>query len=96
MREVAVRVGVNIATLDYYFSTKEELVQEVVKYLLHQFFIVTSPLPADYEDTPVAQLKQVFVDFQYRLEHEPDTFLVMNELHLAYKIAPYRRKAMEK
>lgn len=36
-REVAARAGVNIATLHYYFATKENLIRGVVDYIERQF-----------------------------------------------------------
>ncbi len=36
-RNVAARAGVNIATLHYYFSTKEDLIRGVVDYIQQQF-----------------------------------------------------------
>src|SRR5437588_12519078 len=36
-RDVAMRAGVNIATLHYYFTSKEELIDGVVDYLLDLF-----------------------------------------------------------
>jgi len=36
-REVAARAGVNIATLHYYFATKEDLIRGVVDYIEQQF-----------------------------------------------------------
>jgi AcrR family transcriptional regulator len=95
VREVAAQAGVNIATLHYYFPTKEALVQGVVAYLLHQFLNVTAPVLGGSEETPAAQLKQVFLDFQYQLEHEPEIFLVMNELHLVAPRNPAVFQALE-
>ena len=42
-RNVAARVGVNIATLHYYFARKEDLIQGVVEYLLQQFMMAYLP-----------------------------------------------------
>ena len=35
-RDVALKVGINSATLHYYFPTKEALVQGVVAHLMHE------------------------------------------------------------
>ncbi len=95
VREVAARAGVNIATLHYYFATKEELVQGVVEYLMHQFLAVTAPVSKAYQGSAPEQLKQVFADFQYQLEQEPAIFLVMNELHLVAPRNPDVYRALQ-
>jgi AcrR family transcriptional regulator len=82
VRDVADRVGVNIATLHYYFSTKDVLVQGVVEHMARMFstFNVTpvsdAPQPAD------EQVRQMFAEVQYQLEHSPAMFVVLTELHL--------------
>src|ERR1700716_4517889 len=48
-REVAAEVGLNIATLHYYFPTKEALIQGVVDYATQRFRSTLTPhgSPAD-------------------------------------------------
>jgi AcrR family transcriptional regulator len=82
VREVAAQVGVNIATLHYYFPTKESLVREVVGYLRQQFITITASLPDAYQDSPPERLRQIFVDLRYQFEQVPELFVVLNELHL--------------
>src|SRR5712692_9477299 len=45
-RSVAERAGVNIATLHYYFPTKEALIGGVAQYLAARFISLHGPRPA--------------------------------------------------
>src|SRR5262245_14091555 len=81
VREVAERAGVNIATLHYYFSTKEALIAGVVEYLLHQFVTLEAPTP-EGELTAADKLRQVFRDLEFQLREAPEMFVVLTELHL--------------
>ncbi|MEP7284164.1 MAG: TetR/AcrR family transcriptional regulator [Chloroflexota bacterium] len=82
VREVAARIGVNIATLHYYFNSKEDLIRGVVEYLLHQFITVEAPLPAEGVQNALQKLHQSFADLQYQLQVAPEMFVVLTELHL--------------
>jgi AcrR family transcriptional regulator len=83
VRDVAAQAGVNIATLHYYFNTKEDLVKGVVDHLLHLFISIEAPqTPEDSTPAPVRQLRQIMADLQYQLETAPEMFVVLTELHL--------------
>jgi AcrR family transcriptional regulator len=82
VREVAGRAGVNIATLHYYFASKDALVHGVVEYILSQFLTVTAPaLAVDTASAP-QQLRGMFADLRHQLQEMPQMFLVLTELHL--------------
>ncbi len=83
IREVASRVGLNHATLLYYFPTKEALIKGVVDYCAHQFDVLQAPnAPVDLA-TPHAQLYQRYLaDLAYQLREVPELFLVLDELLL--------------
>src|SRR5438094_8371030 len=51
-RDVAADVGVNIATLHYYFPTKEALIRSVIGHAMQRF---TETMPRD--GSPVEQLR---------------------------------------
>src|SRR5690349_16386707 len=51
-RDVAAEAGVNIATLHYYFPTKEALIRNVIGQAMHQF---GETMPSD--GSPVEQLR---------------------------------------
>lgn len=81
-RDIAARVGMNIATLHYYFPRKEDLIQAVVEYLLQQFMTAYMPdFPLEMK-TPLEQLRGELVEMQYLLQEKPGMFIVMNELIL--------------
>lgn len=81
-RDVAARVGVNIATLHYYFTTKEDLIQGVVEYLLRQFMTAYLPGSAIEMRTPLEQIQGEIAETQLLLRKKPNTFVVLNELAL--------------
>jgi len=83
IREVAEAVGINNATLHYYFPTKEDLIKTVVDYLGHLFMETHSPdMMVDETSTPREKLKQYFVDLEYQINISPERFIVMDELFL--------------
>jgi AcrR family transcriptional regulator len=81
-RQVAERVGVNIATLHYYFASKEDLIQGVVEYLLKQFMTAYLSGSAQEMRTPLEQIRGELKEMQYLLQVKPEMFVVLNELAL--------------
>src|SRR5437868_9563333 len=66
-RDVAMRAGVNIATLHYYFARKEDLIEGVVGYLLDLFSSESSQdLQLDLS-TPLGHLQAMFRNTVYRM-----------------------------
>ncbi|GCE24233.1 TetR/AcrR family transcriptional regulator [Dictyobacter kobayashii] len=88
-RDVAAQAGVNIATLHYHFSGKEDLIQAVVEYVMHIF---STPLPVTPEivkpTTAWDQLKLMFYGIQYRQQATPELFVVLSELVLRAQRSP--------
>lgn len=82
VRDVANAAGINIATLHYYFPTKEDLVGAVGEEIFQQFLSVTAPVAESSQSAPDQQLRQVFVDMQQQLERVPDLFVALHELQL--------------
>lgn len=76
-RDVATDVGVNIATLHYYFPTKETLVRAVVAHAMGRF---RSTLSAS--GTTEARLRGHFAGLRRLAREEPELFAVMGELAL--------------
>lgn len=76
-REVAAEAGVNIATLHYYFPTKEALIGGVVEHAMRLF---RSTLPVS--GSPGDQLRGHFAGLRRLVRTEPDLFAVMGELAL--------------
>jgi AcrR family transcriptional regulator len=74
-REVAAAVGVNIATLHYYFPRKEDLIRGVVAYAMRRFR-GTLGGAGSAED----QLRAHFLGLRRLARDEPELFAVMAEL----------------
>lgn len=79
-RDIAARVGINIATLHYYFDTKEALVAAVVDYLLEKFRTIKAPLVED--PTALEELRHLFATQTHRRRVEPRLDVVMQEMML--------------
>lgn len=77
-REVAERVGINSATLHYYFPTKEALIQGVVEHLMDE---LRTPRAA-IKDTcsSMDRLRAEFEDIRLRLRDAPEQLIVLTEL----------------
>jgi AcrR family transcriptional regulator len=76
-REVAAAVGVNIATLHYYFPSKEDLIRGVVGHAMQRFqTTLQSKGEAD------EQLRGHFQGLRRLAREEPELFKVMGELAL--------------
>jgi AcrR family transcriptional regulator len=76
-RDVAADVGVNIATLHYYFPTKEALIRGVIGHALKRF---TDTLPG--EGTPVVQLRGHLYALAQLLKEDQQLWAVLGELVL--------------
>lgn len=78
-REVAARAAVNIATLHYYFATKEALIAGIAESLLEQFRQEGEALAAE---SPAAQLHAELSSATVRMRKSPAIFIVLCELWL--------------
>jgi TetR/AcrR family transcriptional repressor of nem operon len=74
-REVALEVGVNIATLHYYFPTKESLIRGVLEYAMSRFRTTLEP-----HGSPGDQLRNHLRAVRKLLVAEPELGMVMGEL----------------
>lgn len=81
-RDIAARAGVNIATLHYYFASKEDLIQGVVEYLLKHFMMAYLPNSPFEMKTPLEQIRGELAEVHHLLQEKPEMFIVMNELVL--------------
>ena len=82
-REIAARVGVNVATLHYYFPTKEALIQGVVGHAMGRF---RSTLSVD--GSTAARVRGHFAGLRRLARDEPELFAVMGELALRARRDP--------
>jgi AcrR family transcriptional regulator len=82
VRDVAGQVGINIATLHYYFPTKEALVTAVVQQIIGNLDRVPHAYPAPAEDAdPLALLTDHIGHILRRFETEREQFVVLDELY---------------
>lgn len=88
-RDVAAEVGVNIATLHYYFPTKEGLIRGVVEHAMERFRSTLAP-----RGTPADQLRTYLRGVHRLLQREPELGLVMGELGLRASRDPALAKTM--
>ena len=82
IRDVAGQVGINNATLHYYFPTKEALIQAVVTSFIAQFNYFQSLAQDAGSISPVEQLHAYFEGLHAQMSQTPDRPVVMNELYL--------------
>jgi AcrR family transcriptional regulator len=76
-REVAAEAGVNIATLHYYFPTKEALIRGVLEHAMSRFRTTLAP-----HGSPDDQLRNHLRAVRKLLQDEPQVGAVMAELAL--------------
>jgi AcrR family transcriptional regulator len=76
-RDVANEVGVNIATLHYYFPTKEALIGAVLQHAMDRFRTTLEP-----RGSPDSQLRNHLRATRKLLRDEPELGAVMSELAL--------------
>src|SRR5438309_11315504 len=74
-RDVAGKVGVNIATLHYYFPTKEKLMRGVVGYAMGRFRTTLQPA-----GSPGEKLRTHFAAVRRLARDEPKVFAGLGEL----------------
>jgi AcrR family transcriptional regulator len=81
-RDVAARACVNIATLHYYFVSKEDLIRGVVDHLLTEFSGAPPMAVQQAIDdiTPIGQVRGMFLETYYRFQAMPEMFIVLSEL----------------
>jgi len=81
-RAVAERAGVNIATLHYYFPTKQSLVEGLAQFLSGIFATLHAPSRPKTGRVALDHLRQEFTDAQFYHERHPELGVVLQELAL--------------
>jgi TetR/AcrR family transcriptional regulator, regulator of cefoperazone and chloramphenicol sensitivity len=84
-RSVAERAGVNIATLHYYFPSKQDLVEGVAQFMSARFVTLHGPAPRPSGYGALDRLRQEFSDVEYYLACESKMLLVMQEFGMRGK-----------
>ncbi len=84
-RAVAQRARVNIATLHYYFPSKQKLVEGLADWIGARFVVLHGPCPEPSGVPALDRLRQEFSDGLFYLREHPEMILVMQELGLRAK-----------
>jgi len=79
-RLVAEKAGVNVATLHYYFPTKEALIGALAEYLGGIFMSTHAPPGPSTGRHGLDMLRQEFADSAYYMTEQKDLMAVMSEL----------------
>ena len=87
-RDIAARAGVNVATLHYYFPTKEALIAGVAEHLAQQYMSVGAPPVVGGPSPALDRLCQEFADARTYQNQRPDMLVVMQELMLRARRDP--------
>jgi AcrR family transcriptional regulator len=89
---VATRAGVNIATLHYYFPSKQDLIEGVAQLLSAKFVTLHGPATRPSGLPALDRMRQEFSDGRFYLKHHPEVILVMQEFGLRGKRDPEVQK----
>jgi AcrR family transcriptional regulator len=79
-RDVAARAGVNIATLHYYFASKEDLIRGVLTAAVKQFRSQEAYEAGTAPPDPLVQLRAFLRSRQRQMLENPELFIVLLEL----------------
>jgi AcrR family transcriptional regulator len=95
-REIAARVGINIATLHYYFPTKEDLTNAVADYLGHEFATVHGVSQKVVSSRALTKLYQEFADARLYFSERRDMMLALQEFSLRAGRDPASKAIVER
>ncbi|MDD3787926.1 MAG: TetR family transcriptional regulator [Petrimonas sp.] len=96
-RDIAEEAGINLALLNYYFGSKENLFKIVIKEKFEQLFGMISPILSD-ESVPLGTKIKTLVDNYTKLlkENEELPIFILNELsvngHIFDELLQYARQ----
>ena len=94
-RSVADLAGVNIATLHYYFPTKEALIGGVTAFIASRFITLHAPKKPSTGSPALDRLQQEFADARFYRAKYPDLAAVLSELQLRGRRDAAIRKIIE-
>ncbi len=86
VRDVAQQVGINGATLHYYFPTKEDLIQAVVEYTILQLQNTMKDL--DSSGSPAEKIHTHLTRLLQLMHEQPEIFVVLTEISLRAQRQP--------
>jgi AcrR family transcriptional regulator len=94
-RAVAMRAGVNIATLHYYFPSKQDLIEGLAQLISAKFVTLHGRAPRPSGLPALDRLRQEFSDGRFYLKQHPEMLLVMQEFVLRGKRDPQVQKIVD-
>jgi AcrR family transcriptional regulator len=94
-RSVAQRAGVNIATLHYYFPSKQDLIEGLAQFIGAKFVTLHGRPPRPSGLAALDRLRQEFSDGRFYVKHHPEMLLVMQEFALRGKRDPEVQKTVD-
>jgi TetR/AcrR family transcriptional regulator, regulator of cefoperazone and chloramphenicol sensitivity len=94
-RAVAQRAGVNIATLHYYFPSKQHLIEGLAQLIGAKFVTLHGRPPRPSGLPSLDRLRQEFSDGRFYFKHHPEMLLVLQEFALRGKRDPEVQKTVE-
>jgi AcrR family transcriptional regulator len=94
-RSIASRTGVNVATLHYYFPTKQKLIEGLAELVGAKFVTMHGPSPDPSGFPAVDRLRQEFSDAKYYLEHEPRMLTAIAEFAMRARRDEHVRSVFE-
>ena len=92
-RDIAERVGINIATLHYHVPTKEALISLVAETMKDEFRVQSIVRPRAHLSA-VERLEHEFYDFEEMFTQQPEIIAVMGELNERSRRDPAVNAAM--
>ncbi|HEX4213352.1 MAG TPA: helix-turn-helix domain-containing protein [Candidatus Dormibacteraeota bacterium] len=90
LRDVAAAAGIDHSTLHHYFSTKEDLIAEVVDYATRRAWTGVSSAGA-----PVMEIRQRLEVMARMIEEQPSLYVVLRELDLRATRDPATRAVVD-
>jgi AcrR family transcriptional regulator len=81
-RDVADRVGINVATLHYHFPSKEDLIRAVLEFHPEIYAADPAPLLDEPKDEVLRALRQEFENSRYWKRERPEILTVTREFAL--------------
>jgi TetR/AcrR family transcriptional regulator, regulator of cefoperazone and chloramphenicol sensitivity len=94
-RAVANRAGVNIATLHYYFPSKQDLIEGLAQLIGAKFVTLHGRPPRPSGFSALDHLRQEFSDGRFYFKHHPEMLLVLQEFALRGKRDPEVQKTVD-
>lgn len=94
-RLVADRAGVNIATLHYYFPSKQNLIEGLAEFIGARFVLMHGPVPKSSGLPSLDRLRQEFADGRFYRESHPELLLVLQEFALRSQRDAHVRRVVD-